>query len=415
MKAEIISIGDELLIGQVINTNAAWMGERLTEAGVEVDRVVTISDDRDAIVAAIENTTDSADVVIMTGGLGPTNDDITKKVLADYFDSEMIEHTPTLEHIREMFKRRGYPFTPSNRQQAMLPAKCTILPNSVGTAPGMWFQKNHVVFVSLPGVPQEMKALMQEQVVPRLTKLNGGSAIVTHTIITHGVGESWLADRIKEWEDNLPPNMKLAYLPRPGMVRLRITAFGSDSASLRTAVEAQARKLHDVIPELIIGKGNDTMESVVKGLLINQRKTLAAAESCTGGNISHLMTMMPGVSACFKGGVVAYENAVKQHVLDVDGNDLEQYGAVSEQVVKQMAAGVRTVTGADFGIATSGIAGPDGGTEAKPVGTVWIALADDDTVIAEKFFFGGSRERVIRQASAAALNMLRKRLINGAQ
>lgn len=411
MKVEIISIGDELLIGQVVNTNASWMGAELTEIGLDVVQITATSDRGEDIKTAMHEAAERADVVLMTGGLGPTNDDITKEVLCEYFNTKLTFHQPTYDKIEAMFKKRGYVFTERNQQQALLPESCKILSNSIGTAPGMWFENNGSVLVSMPGVPFEMKAIMKEEVIPGLKALNGSDAIFHHTVITHGVGESWLAEKIENWETALPENVKLAYLPRPGMVRLRITASGKSRETLKETVMNEVAKLEAIIPELIIGSNSDTMESVVKDMLIAQKKTMAVAESCTGGYISHLMTSMAGVSQCFNGGVVAYENAVKQHILGVGEHDLIMYGAVSESVVKQMAKGVREKTGSDYGVATSGIAGPDGGTEEKPVGTVWIAVADENNAYAKKFFFGGNRERVIKQSAMKALNELRKRLV----
>jgi len=411
MKVEIISIGDELLIGQVVNTNAAWMGEQLTDAGIEVIRITAVSDRAEDIKDAMHLASQHADAVLITGGLGPTNDDITKTVLCEYFDTVLENHVPTYLHIEAMFAKRGYKFTERNRQQSMLPKGCTILPNSVGTAPGMLFERGDTIFISMPGVPMEMKAIMSEEAIPFLKRKNNGSAIFRHTVITHGVGESWLAERIAGWEESLPENVKLAYLPRPGMVRLRITATGNDVQMLKDQVMGFTAELHKIIPELIIGYNEDTMESVVMQLLLEQNKTLSVAESCTGGYIAQLMTAMAGVSAVFKGGVVAYENSVKQNLLGVSAKALEAHGAVSREVVIEMARGIMESTGSDMAVATSGIAGPSGGTKEKPVGTVWIAIANGDAVRAEKFFFGGNRERVIKQSALKALNMVREELI----
>ncbi|HPE86462.1 MAG: competence/damage-inducible protein A [Candidatus Cloacimonetes bacterium] len=411
MNVEIISIGDELLIGQVVNTNAAWMGAELSAAGMTVSRVTTVSDSYDAIFSALGFALQHADVVLLTGGLGPTNDDITKDVLCRFFNTELVLHQETLNHIRELFSRRKFVLTESNLQQAMVPASCTVIPNMHGTAPAMWFEHHGVIVVSMPGVPYEMKGLMTDFILPALIPKNAGAAIVHKTIVTHGVGESWLADKIFHWESTLPPHIKLAYLPRPGMVRLRLSAFGNDSCRLQEEVSDYSKTLHTIIPDCIIGYDNDTMESVVTDLLIQNYLTVSVAESCTGGYIAALLTALPGVSECFLGGVVAYKNEVKCALLNVNPDTIDMQGAVSEAVVIQMAEGVRNRTGSDFAIATSGIAGPGGGTDAKPVGTVWIAVAGKNGVTAKSFFFGGNRERIIIQSAAAALNYLRIKLI----
>ncbi len=411
MKVEIISIGDELLIGQVVNTNASWMGAELTEKGFDVVRVSTISDNEKDIIDALHQASDRTDVILITGGLGPTNDDITKTVLCDYFDTNLKLHEPTFNRIKALFAQRGYNFSDINQQQALLPQNCVVLTNTMGTAPGMWFESEDTIYVSMPGVPYEMQAVMTEEVIPRLLKKSNSQAIFHHTVITHGVGESWLAEKIAPWEESLPENIKLAYLPHPGIVRLRLTAFGPDYSLLQKQVMDEMSKLELIIPDLIVGANEDTLESIVMELLLQQNKSLCVAESCTGGYISHILTSLAGVSQCFKGGVVAYDNMLKEGFLGVENQDLAEHGAVSKEVVTQMVRGIMNSTNSDYGIATSGITGPGGGTDEKPVGTVWIAVADTNAVVTEKFFFGGSRDRVIKQSAMKALYQLRKLLI----
>lgn len=407
MNAEIISIGDELLIGQVVNTNASWMATELSAAGVAVIQITTTSDNGEEIAAAIANAEARADVVLLTGGLGPTRDDITKSVLCNYFHCDLVFNQSVYDHIKALFNLRGFSLTEVNKQQAFVPEKCSVLPNDNGTAPGMWFESSKAIFVSMPGVPFEMKGIMTDHVIPLLKKRNGDITIIHRTIITHGVGESWLADKIQAWELNLPKGYKLAYLPKPGMVRLRISASGTDAESLEKGVSVEVEKLKLLIPELIVGYGTDTLESVLTAKLIESGKTVSTAESCTGGMIAQMFTSVPGVSACFLGAVVAYSNDVKHHVLNVKSETLETFGAVSEEVVIQMAEGVKQLMNTDYAIATSGIAGPQGGTEEKPVGTVWVAVATPHKTIATKFLFGDNRERNIKKSASAALNLLR--------
>ena len=407
MNAEIITIGDELLIGQVVNTNASWMAAELSGAGIAVTQITTTSDNGEEIAAAMANAESRADVVLLTGGLGPTRDDITKSVLCNYFHCDLVFNQSVYNHIVALFNVRGFSLTEVNKQQAFVPEKCSVLPNANGTAPAMWFESSDTIFVSMPGVPFEMKGIMTDHVIPLLKKRNGDIAIIHHTIITHGVGESWLADKIQSWELNLPNGYNLAYLPKPGMVRLRISATGADAESLEKGVSDEVEKLKLLIPELIVGYGMDTLESVVTAILIEAGKTVCTAESCTGGMIAQMLTSVPGVSACFVGSVVAYSNDVKQHVLGVKSDALERFGAVSETVVIQMAEGAKRLLKTDYAIATSGIAGPQGGTEEKPVGTIWIALATPRKTIAKKFHFGDNRERNIKRSAAAALNLLR--------
>lgn len=410
MNAEIITIGDELLIGQVIDSNSAWIAEQLNLVGIRIHQITSISDDREHILKTLEDATGRANLVLITGGLGPTRDDITKHTLCEYFDTELVFHQPTYKNVEKLFKARGYKVTEINRKQAEVPANSTPLPNPNGTAPGMWFEKNGVVYVSMPGVPFEMKPMITNEVLPRLAKKLNSSFIVHKTVLTHGVGESLLAKIIEKWEDQLPENMKLAYLPQPGIVRLRLTAVGSDKETLNTTLDEQVKILESVIPDLIFGYNNDTLEGVTGKLLKERNITLSTAESCTGGYIAHLITSIPGSSDYYTGTTVSYANKVKIRELGVKQVNIDKQGAVSEAVVRQMAEGARAKFGTDYALAVSGIAGPDGGTEEKPVGTTWIGLATPEKVIAKKFLFGEHRGRNIRKSALAALNMLRVEL-----
>ncbi len=410
MKAEIISIGDELLIGQVINTNASWMATELTLIGVDVVHIAAISDKRAAIRDALDQASQRADIILMTGGLGPTKDDITKKVLAEYFNSKMIFHEPTFEQVKAIFKARSFEVTEVNRQQAMIPEKCTPLLNRNGTAPGMWFEQNGKIYVSMPGVPFETKVLMKEQVLPKLKKYFNPGAIVYKTVMTTGLPESFLAEKIKEWENGLPEHIKLAYLPQPGIVRLRLSSKGDDEAALRNEIDGLIEKLHALTGKHIFGYDDITLEEVVGNLLVQQNKTLSTAESCTGGYIAHMLTSIAGSSRYFMGSVVSYSNEAKMNLLDVPEISIETRGAVSKEVVEAMAKGAQQKFDTDFVVATSGIAGPDGGTDDKPVGTTWIALATRNGVESKLFHFGEHRGRNIRRAALAALDMLRLKL-----
>jgi nicotinamide-nucleotide amidase len=411
MKVEIITIGDEILIGQIVDTNSAWMGRKLNDIGANVTRIVTISDDLEVIMAALKEAESNADVVLITGGLGPTKDDMTKKALADYFNCEFTFYPEIAEHIARLFARFGKQMSELNRLQAELPSACQALQNDQGTAPGMWFEKNNTVFVSMPGVPYEMKGLMTKHVLPRLVNRFSTPTILHKTVLTMGMGESWLSERIETWEDALPSGIKLAYLPSPGRVRLRLSAVGDNAAEVRSKLDDEVTKLVQLIPELVYGFDDDTIEKVVGQLLKDAGKTVSTAESCTGGLVAHKITSIPGASAYFMGSVVSYSNEVKRKKLNVSEDNLQKFGAVSEAVVRQMAEGVRSSIGTDYAIATSGIAGPDGGSVEKPVGTVWISVAGPDGTIAKRFQFGHDRGRNIEISANAALNMLRKQLI----
>lgn len=411
MKAEIINIGDELLIGQVVNTNASWMAAQLSKAGIRVVQTTTIADDDGAIKTALDQAFERADIVLISGGLGPTKDDITKKSLTEYFGARLVFHEPTFEQVKKIFAARKFPVSEINRQQAMIPDNCTPLFNKNGTAPGMWFEKEGKIAVSMPGVPFEMKAMMEEQVIPKLTRHFKLGTILHKTVMTTGMPESMLAEKIKTWEENLPAHIKLAYLPQPGIVRLRLSAKGKDGDRLRAEIEEQVKKLQQLIPEIIYGYDDITLEEAVGQLLREKGKTVSTAESCTGGYIAHLITSISGSSDYFEGAVVSYSNRVKTELLEVKPVTLEAHGAVSREVVVEMAEGARKKLKTDFALAVSGIAGPTGGTEEKPVGTVWIALAGPEGTEAQLFHFGEHRGRNIRRSALAALNILRLKLI----
>lgn len=409
MKAEIITIGDELLIGQVIDTNSAWMADELNMMGINVHQISSISDNSEHILTTLLEASHRADMLLITGGLGPTNDDITKQTLSEYFDSPLVFNEEAYRRIEQLFAQRGFPVTPLNRMQAMLPACCTAIPNTNGTAPGMWFEKDGIIYVSMPGVPFEMKTMMTNEVLPKLSSFSQ-KAIVHKTILTQGVGESFLAAAIAPWENSLPVHIKLAYLPQPGLVRMRLSATGTDAKQLQLEVEHWVSKLRKMIPEFIFGYNDDKLEEIVGRQLLSLNYTLATAESCTGGYIAHLITSISGSSNYFKGSIVAYANEIKENLLGVEHETLLTHGAVSEATVKEMAVNVCQKLGTTCSIAISGIAGPLGGTEDKPVGTTWIAILSPAGLVTEKFLLGEHRGRNIHKAGISALNLLRKEL-----
>jgi nicotinamide-nucleotide amidase len=411
MKAEIITIGDEILIGQIIDTNSAWIAEQFNLNGIEIYQITSVHDNHEHILEALKKAEEKVDLVIMTGGLGPTKDDITKNTLCEYFNTKLVFHQPTFEHIKTRFTKLNIDVNKLNRDQALVPESCTVLFNKAGTAPGLWFEKNDTFFVSVPGVPFEMKYLVEEEILPRLRVSGKAKAIYHKTVLTQGIPESMLAMKLEQWEDSLPGNVKLAYLPSPMAVRLRLSAIGNNENILREQVEAEITKLQKIIPDQIFGFNNETMAEVIGRMLKLNGKTLAVAESCTGGYISHLITSVPGCSAFYNGSVTAYSNLIKENILGVNPETIFDFGAVSEQVAKEMAVGVRKVFNSDFALATTGIAGPDGGTEEKPVGTVWIAVASENDVIALKFIFGDNRERNISRSSQTALQILRRLIL----
>lgn len=406
MKAEIITIGDEILIGQVIDTNSAWMGEQLNLHGIEVFQITTVHDDHKHIIEAFANAEKHADLVLITGGLGPTKDDITKKVLCDYFDCGLVMNNEVLQHVTDRLGKRNVTINQLNKDQALVPEKCTVLHNSNGTAPGMWFEKNDTIFVSMPGVPFEMKGLMKEEILPRLQDNGKTKSIFHQTVLVYGLPESMLAEQIEEWEDSLPKHIKLAYLPSALMIRLRLSAYGNQLEQLQAEVEKQVTKLKTYIPKHIFGYNNDTLAGVVGMLLKQSGSMLAVAESCTGGNVAHYFTLNAGSSAYFKGGIIAYSNEVKESLLKVSSKTLKQYGAVSKEVAIEMAEGVKKAMDCDYAIATTGIAGPDGGSDEKPVGTIWIAVVGKQDLRVEQYNFAYNRERNIIRSTQTAISIL---------
>jgi nicotinamide-nucleotide amidase len=412
MKSALVTIGDEILIGQVADTNAAWISSRLNQIGVAVGEMVTVPDDPGQITSTLDRYMGLYDLVIMTGGLGPTKDDMTKQTLAAYFDSPLVTVPGVLERITAYFNERGRRMIDSNIRQADVPQVCQVLMNNQGTAPGMWFERDGTILVSLPGVPYEMEGLMEEEVLPRIRQLVEVPGVVHRTVMTQGVPESYLAELLKDLEAGLPACVKLAYMPQPGIVRLRLTISGKCAGESEQMLEVIIGKLEKIIPQHIFGYDDVSLEKVLGELLAERGLTVATAESCTGGNVARLITSVPGSSGYYTGSVIAYQDRIKTEVLQVDEALIKRFGAVSRQVVEQMARGVRKQLGTDTAIATSGIAGPDGGSEAKPVGTIWIAVACGGRVIAKRFRFGGSRERIIAQASYTAMQLLRRLVLD---
>ena len=412
MNCALISIGDELLIGQTINTNAAWLGEQLNLLGFKVMAGLVIPDDKVAIENAL-NDFSFVDLIIMTGGLGPTKDDITKHTLCTYFDTKLVRNKEIESKIIAYFKSRELPILQTNKDQALLPAACEVLPNSRGTASGMWFEKNNTIYVSLPGVPYEMKGLITECVIPKLLSRNKNENTLVHrTVRTHGMGESFLAELIKDWENNLSiDEIKLAYLPSPGIVKLRLSLVGKDGKKIVATLNKHIDLLNKIIPDQVYGYEEDTMEGVVGDLLTAQNASVSTAESCTGGAVAKMITSVSGSSNYFEGSVICYSNICKINQLHVQEIALRDHGAVSQEVVEQMAIGVKRKLNTDYGLATSGTAGPTGGTTEKPVGTIWIALATKNEVISKKLNLGYSRDRNIYVTSLSVLNMLRLELL----
>ena len=410
MRADIITIGDEILIGQIVDTNSAWIAARLGEIGVSIRRKYSIGDRREEIIDAVEESLAKSELVIITGGLGPTKDDITKRVLAEIFHSPMVCDQDTYERVERMMTARGIAFNDLNKGQAMVPECCTVLANHKGTAPGMWFEREGRVVVSLPGVPFEMEALMLESVLPKVSEHFDLAAVVHKTAITYGLAESMMAEHIAAWEDALPPHLHLAYLPSPSQLRLRLSAYDMDKAQAEKEIDEQFEQLLPLLGDYFVGWGDTTVQSAVAEMLLAKGATLSAAESCTGGALSAKFTAMSGASEYFWGGVVSYDNSVKENVLGVSRSNLDTYGAVSEQVARQMAEGVRRVCGTTYGVATTGIAGPSGGTPDKPVGTVWMAVATPTRTIAKVVVHGKIRAVNIERAATAAINMLRLEL-----
>lgn len=404
----IINIGDELLLGQVVNTNAAFIGQKFTLEGFSVSECLTISDNKDAIKDAIKYSFAKDNIVLMTGGLGPTKDDITKNTICEFFNRKLVVDEETLSWVGDIFAARGFDLTETNRKQAEVPEGSVVLKNKLGTAPGLWIQKENKILIALPGVPFETEKLICEEVIPKLKNLNKSENSIFYRVLQcNGISESNLSDKLDNFEKNLPDNIKLAYLPKPGIIRLRLTLAGNNSEEY--LLNEYFEKLKNIVGNLAFSYEDDSLEEVIAKLLKGSKKFVATAESCTGGRISNLITSVPGSSEYFKGGVVAYSNDIKRNILNVREDNLKKYGAVSEMVVSDMALNVMELFDADYGVSISGIAGPDGGTDQKPVGTVWIAVATPTRLITKEFNFGkhSGRIQIMERASNAALNMLR--------
>ncbi|MFD2866537.1 competence/damage-inducible protein A [Mucilaginibacter antarcticus] len=406
MLAEIITIGDEILIGQIIDSNSAWMGQQLNKAGIRVKQITSVSDDKQHILSALADAAIRADIILITGGLGPTKDDITKSTLAEYFGVGMIESQPALENVERIFAKYNRPLLNINRLQAQVPSNCEVVENKNGTAPGMWFNAGGKIYVSMPGVPFEMMYMMEEQVIPKLKASFKLPYIIHKTTLTVGEGESFLAERIADIEDALPAHIKLAYLPKLGQVRLRLSGSGDDENILAAEIAEYAAKIVERVGAFVVATDDVPLEKAIMDYMAARGLTLSVAESCTGGYISHLFTQHAGSSKVFLGGAVSYSNQIKEDALGVQHATLEQYGAVSEETVTEMVEGALRNFKSDFAIAVTGIAGPDGGTPDKPVGTVWIAAACGTKTVKKKFTFGNKRQQNIERSATSALFML---------
>jgi nicotinamide-nucleotide amidase len=412
MRAEIITIGDELLIGQTVDTNSAWMGAELSRIGFDIYRITSVSDNKDEIIRILNEVTGRSDVVLITGGLGPTSDDITKPTLCEFFGTKLVTDARVLEMIGLMLQKRNFRMNENNRKQAEVPENCRVLYNASGTAPGMWFEKNRTIFVSMPGVPLEMKHIMTVHVLPDLHQRFSSQFILHKNIMTYGLPEARLAEVLSVFESELPESVKIAYLPSFGIIKLRLTGKGEDQNSITKEVADQVSKLYSQIPDLIYGEDEESMEMKVGSLLRERKATLSTAESCTGGSVARMITSVPGSSDYFKGSVIAYDNKVKTKLLNVPEEIISQNGAVSSRTVEAMARSAAELFGTTYSIATSGIAGPTGGTADKPVGTIWIAVAGPDGIFSEKFVFGNDRNINITRSSISALNLLRRQILN---
>jgi nicotinamide-nucleotide amidase len=408
--ADIITIGDEILYGQITDTNAQWISAELDKIGVRVFRKTSVGDNKEEILKIIKESEQRSDIILITGGLGPTSDDITKPTLTEYFNSKLVLNREALEDVTSFFKSRGKDLTELNKQQAFLPDACNFISNKLGTAPGMWFEKNGKVFISMPGVPFEMKAMMQNEVLTKIQQKFILPVIFHKLVKIVGIGESYLSEKISAWENGLPANIKLAYLPHLGVITLRLTATGNKKEEISQQVEQEVMKLKEIIPEYIFGFDDDVLEKVVGKMLSEKKLSIASAESCTGGYLAYLLTTIPGTSEYYWGSVVAYQNIVKTEILGVHEETIRQYGAVSEQTVKEMAEGIRNKYGTDIGISSSGIAGPTGGTAEKPVGTIWIAYSDKNQTFAKKLMLGNDRDINVKLTCIAVFNMIRQTL-----
>ena len=413
MKAAIVTIGDEILIGQIVDTNSGFIAKSLDRIGVEVFEMISISDDKQHILNTFLEYQNKVDLVIITGGLGPTKDDVTKKTFCDYFEDKLIVDNDVLVHVTKMiegFYKRT--ITQINKDQALVPSKCTVLHNEVGTAPGMWMKKENTVFVSLPGVPYEMKYLVENEIIPKVVREYQRPYILHKTIMTYGQGESMVAERIENWENKLPEFIKLAYLPAPGRVRLRLSARGVDKAFLEKAIQENVISLAKIIGDIIVGFDEDeTLQVVIGKLLTQQNTTIATAESCTGGAIAQLLSSLPGASSYFKGSVVSYATETKISILGISEELIKKHSVVSAEVAREMAINVKNIMKTDYAIATTGNAGPSKGDSNAEVGSVFIALATPNEVIVEEFNFGQPREKVIDRAVNKSLEMIRKEIL----
>jgi nicotinamide-nucleotide amidase len=406
MLAEIITIGDEILIGQIVDTNSAWMAAELNNIGIRVKQISSVSDDRQHILTALKEASQRADIILVTGGLGPTKDDITKKTIAEYFDVKLVEHQEALNNVAKIFARYNRPLLEVNRLQAMVPENCEVILNNNGTAPGMWFNVNGKIYISMPGVPHEMMYMMEDEVLPKLKSTLKLPVIIHKTILTVGEGESFLAERIADIEDSLPSHIKLAYLPKLGQVRLRLSGYGEDEALLRREVNACASKIVERVANVVAAEEDIPIEKAILNFMTEKGLTLSLAESCTGGYIAQLFTQHPGASKVFLGGVVSYSNELKESVLGVKFETIERFGVVSGETVTEMAEGALLNFKSDYAVAITGIAGPDGGTPEKPVGTVWVAVASVNKKVVKKLTFGNKRKQNIERSAVSALNML---------
>ena len=408
MLAELITIGDEILIGQIVDTNSAWMAQKLNLAGIKVKQITSVSDEKQHILNALQEASQRADIILITGGLGPTKDDITKKTLAEYFNVGLRIDDDALENVKQIFSRYKSPMLESNIRQAEVLENCTTLLNVNGTAPGMWIESGEKVYVSMPGVPFEMMYLMEELVIPKIKESFKLESIVHHTILTAGIGESMLAEKIFFVEESLPAHIGLAYLPKLGVVRLRLSGRGAEVQNLKNEIALYASKIVELIGEFVVIEADVPLEKAILDMMASLNLTLSTAESCTGGYISHLLTQQAGSSKVFLGGAVSYSNDLKCTMLSVSEETLYEFGAVSEETVLQMANGAKTNFRSDYAISVSGIAGPDGGTEEKPVGTVWVAIAGKKKTISKKFQFGNKRVQNIERSAINALFLLYK-------
>jgi len=411
MKVQVITIGDEILIGQIVDTNSAWMGAQLNDAGFDIEKITTVSDEEEAIKQGLDHAFSQSDIVLMTGGLGPTKDDITKKTLADYFGVEMVFSESTFNRIQRMFEKWGRSTTEAHRLQCYMPANATLLFNKMGTAPGMWFEHNGKVAVSMPGVPYEMKYLMSEEVIPKLATQFTPIPVIHRTIQTIGEGESRIASRIESVTNSLPDFVKVAFLPGLGRVRIRLTTTGDNQEELQQLLDEKVKEIVALIPEFVFGYEDDKLEEIVGKILVEKGKTLTIAESCTGGYVSHRITANPGASAYFNGSIVPYSNTIKENQLKVKSATLIEHGAVSEATVVEMVHGLLDLMQSDIAVAISGIAGPGGGTPEKPVGTIWLAVGDNERVVTHKLNLGKKRSQNIEYTGNQALNMVRQFLL----